>query len=47
MNPDPPPPEDAEAFKAKRRGRNIALLIALLSFSAIFYAVTVVRILRP
>jgi len=41
--PPPIPPDQIAAFKAKRRGRNLALLIALLAFAAIFYAIAMVR----
>jgi hypothetical protein len=41
--PTPIPEKDIAAFVAKRRGRNLALLIALLLFAAIFYAVAMVK----
>lgn len=41
--PPPIPSREVEAFKAKRRGRNIAMLIAFLVFSALFYAITMVK----
>ena len=38
---------DSEALAKRRRGRNIAMLIALLSLSALFYAIAVVKLARP
>lgn len=35
--------EDSAALAKRRRGRNIAVLIALLALTALFYAITVVR----
>ena len=37
-------PEEQEALKKSRRGRNIALALVLLGFVALFYAITIVRI---
>lgn len=36
-------PEEEEAFKKARRGRNIALALVLLGFVVLFYAITVVK----
>ena len=36
-------PEDEERFKKARRGRNIALALVLLGFVALFYAITIVK----
>lgn len=36
-------PEDEARFKKARRGRNIALALVLLGFVALFYAVTIVK----
>jgi hypothetical protein len=41
--PPPIPPGQIAEFKAKRRGRNIAMLVALLVFAAVFYAIAMVR----
>ena len=38
-------PEDEERFKKARRGRNIALALVLLGFVALFYAITIVKML--
>lgn len=37
-------PEEKEQFERARRGRNIALALALLGFVALFYFITIVRI---
>lgn len=36
-------PAEAAELKRRQRGRNIALLIALVSIAALFYAIAVVR----
>lgn len=36
-------PEDEARFKKARRGRNIALALVLLGFVALFYAITIVK----
>ena len=36
-------PHEAAAFRAQRRGRNLALLVALLAFSALFYAIAMAK----
>jgi hypothetical protein len=38
-------PEEEARFKKARRGRNIALALVLLGFVALFYAVTIVKML--
>ena len=38
-------PEEEVQFKRARRGRNIALALVLLGFVALFYAVTIVKML--
>ena len=35
--------EDSDELAKRRRGRNIAVLVALLALTALFYAITVVR----
>jgi hypothetical protein len=37
-------PEAEAEFRRRRRGRNIALLIALLGFSLLIYAIAVVKL---
>jgi hypothetical protein len=39
--------EDSEALARRRRGRNIAMLIALLAISALFYLITLVKLRSP
>ena len=48
MNEFPPPLPSAEieAFKAKRRGRNLAMLVAFLVFAAVFYAIAMVKMAK-
>lgn len=36
-------PEEEEALKRARRGRNIALALVLLAFIVLFYAITIVK----
>ena len=38
-------PEEEAQLKKARRGRNIALALVLLGFVALFYAVTIVKML--
>jgi hypothetical protein len=38
-------PEEEARFKKARRGRNIALALVLIGFVALFYAVTIVKML--
>ena len=37
-------PEEDASFKKARRGRNIALALALAGFVALFYAITIVKV---
>jgi hypothetical protein len=39
----PMPSNEVKAFVAARRGRNIALLVALLASAALFYAIAMVK----
>ena len=41
------PPEDDEAVRRARRGRNWAMLIILLALSGLFYAIALVKLARP
>jgi hypothetical protein len=36
-------PREAAEFRRRRRGRNIALLIALLALALLFYAIAMVK----
>jgi hypothetical protein len=50
MNEAPPEtlsPAESAAFARRRRGRNIAMLIALLALSALFYAIAIVKLGSP
>ena len=38
-------PDEEAAFKKARRGRNVALALVLLGFVALFYAITIVKML--
>ncbi len=37
------PPAVAREFKRRRRGRNVAILVALIAFSLLFYLIAVVK----
>ncbi|WP_272870068.1 hypothetical protein [Neoroseomonas oryzicola] len=39
-------PEERALFEKRRRGRNIAIMLALLALTVIFYFVGMARILR-
>ena len=39
-------PEERALFEKRRRGRNFAIMLALLALSVIFYFVGMARILR-
>jgi hypothetical protein len=43
---DPPRMSDAEAaeFRRRQRGRNIAMLVVLIGLSALFFAITIVKL---
>jgi hypothetical protein len=36
--------EQSAALARRRRGRNIAMLVALLAFSGLFFAITIVKL---
>lgn len=38
-------PEEEAQLKRARRGRNVALGLALLAFAVLFYAITIVKML--
>jgi hypothetical protein len=42
-DPPRPTPEQAAEMRRRRRGRNIAMIIALFALAALFYAITVVK----
>lgn len=39
--------EESDALAKRRRGRNIALLVALLALAALFYAIAMVKMAQP
>jgi len=41
------PPELADEFRRRRRGRNIAMLLVLLALCGLFYAIAVVKMVKP
>ena len=43
----PMSPEAAAEFRRRRRGRNIAMLVVLLALCGLFYAITVVKMVKP
>jgi hypothetical protein len=42
----PPAPDAAKDLARRRRARNWALLLVLLSLSALFYAITLVKLAK-
>ena len=38
-------PEEQDEFKRRQKGRNLALALVLLGFVALFYAITIVKML--
>ncbi len=45
----PPRPTGSEAdvFRRRRRGRNIAIVLVLAGLAVLFYAVTIVKLVLP
>jgi hypothetical protein len=44
LDPKVPPPADSDAaLTRRRRGRNVAMLVALLAIAALFYAIAMVK----
>lgn len=45
---DPPRMTEAEAaeFRRRQKGRNIALLLVLIALSALFFAITIVKMIH-
>lgn len=48
MDTDPPAMSQRQAaeFVRKRRGRNIALLVVLVAVAALFYAISIVKLMH-
>lgn len=42
----PNPPTTAEELRRRRRGRNIAIMLVLLGLCALFYAITIVKMMK-
>ena len=42
----PPPmlPDEARAFRERRRGRNVAILLTLVGICILFYAIAMVKL---
>ena len=47
--PLPPPgsPEEAALLARRRRGRNLAMLVALVGIALLFYAIAIVKMTKP
>jgi|GEM_PF-1368111 len=45
----PPRPTETEAaaLRRRRRGRNLAIVFTLVGLSLLFYAVTIVKMMKP
>ena len=45
---DPPRMTEAEAaeFRRRQKGRNIAILVVLIALSALFFAITIVKMIH-
>ena len=45
----PPRPTDAEALelRRRRRGRNWAIIAVLFGLAGLFYAITIVKMMKP
>ncbi|MBV9813354.1 MAG: hypothetical protein JO326_11425 [Acetobacteraceae bacterium] len=47
VQPTPRPQAASDVSAARRRGRNIALAVALLALVVLFYAIAVVKLAHP
>ncbi len=45
LEPNKMSPEEEEEFKRRRRGRNVALALVLVFFVALFYLITIAKIM--
>ena len=43
----PSAPISDEERRRRRRGRNIAIMVVLIALSALFYAITIVKFMKP
>ncbi|HUB11297.1 MAG TPA: hypothetical protein VMB34_05005 [Acetobacteraceae bacterium] len=44
QDPPRPTPRQADEMRRRRRGRNIALLVALIALAVLFYAISIVKL---
>lgn len=44
QDPTRPTPNQAKEMRRRRQGRNIALLVVLISLALLFYAISIVRL---
>ena len=42
--PNPMKPDEAVDFRRRRRGRNVAILVALVAICVLFYAIAMVKL---
>jgi len=45
--PPRPTETEADALRRRRRGRNLALILTLVGLAVLFYAITVVKMMKP
>jgi hypothetical protein len=45
-HPPRPSPADAEQIRRRRRGRNLAILAVLVGLAILFYAITIVKMMK-
>lgn len=45
--PTPPTGSEADAFRRRRRGRNVAIILVLVGLALLFYAITIVKMVKP
>ena len=45
--PPPMPPAQAREFTRRRRGRNVAIMVALVVLCLMFYAIAMVKLAHP
>ena len=45
--PKTPTGSEAEVFRQRRRGRNLAIILVLGGLAVLFYAITVVKMVKP
>ena len=42
-----PTESEAEALRRRRRGRNLAIILVLVGLAVLFYAITIVKMMKP